>query len=100
MIVPIPVEAIKPPQVQIMQESEIIEEEEDEEQEGEVKKEVDDKTSPTKLPMMPHSKAGKTLTSQHAVKPKGGNHSPYLVLFGVTLVICVFPTVFSHCAVY
>ncbi|CAG2253998.1 unnamed protein product [Mytilus edulis] len=72
VIVPIPVEAIKPPQVQIMQESEIIEEEdEDEEQEGEVKKEIDDKTPPTKLPMMPHSKAGKTLTSQHAVKPKG-----------------------------
>ncbi|XP_063403067.1 trichohyalin-like isoform X11 [Mytilus trossulus] len=72
VIVPVPVEAIKPLQVQIMQESEIIEEEEEEEeQEGEVKKDIDDKTPPTKLPMMPHSKAGKTLTSQHAVKPKG-----------------------------
>ncbi|XP_063403058.1 trichohyalin-like isoform X3 [Mytilus trossulus] len=58
VIVPVPVEAIKPLQVQIMQESEIIEEEEEEEeQEGEVKKDIDDKTPPTKLPMMPHSKA-------------------------------------------
>ncbi|XP_076076413.1 uncharacterized protein LOC143047268 isoform X6 [Mytilus galloprovincialis] len=76
VIVPIPVEAIKPPQVQIMQESEIIEEEdEDEEQEGEVKKEIDDKTPPTKLPMMPHSKAEqkkikKAPKKEVEVKPK------------------------------
>ncbi|XP_052087543.1 trichohyalin-like isoform X4 [Mytilus californianus] len=71
-VVIVPVEVVKPPQVQIMQESEIIEEEEEEEEVVEEKKEIDSsKTPSTKLPIMPLSKAGKSLPSQPAAKPKG-----------------------------